>query len=61
MKHLLSLLLPCYSGQNMEVITINGQERYLVHEVYTWLGFNFVGESFLFECFHDAVSQMSML
>lgn len=59
MKRFLSLLLPKFSGHHMEVIIINGQERYLVHDIYTWLGLSIVGESTLFECFHDAMAQIS--
>ncbi len=45
----------------MELIRIDGVDMYLVHDIYTWLGFSFVGESILFECFHDAVAQVNKL
>lgn len=61
MKLFLSLLLPKFRCHKMEQIRIEGVDMYLVHDIYTWLGFSFVGESILFECFHDAVAQVNKL
>jgi hypothetical protein len=61
MKLFLSLVLPKFSCHHMELIRIDGVDMYLVHDIYTWLGFSFVGESILFECFHDAVAQVNKL
>jgi hypothetical protein len=58
MKRLLNLLIPSYSCQSIEVVTIHGQERCLVHDVYTWLGFSFVGETILYESLSDAMAQI---
>lgn len=58
MKRLINILLPRYSGQTVESITINGREQCLVHEVYTWFGFSFVGESILYQSVSDALNQI---
>lgn len=59
MKRFLSLMIPSYIGQSMEVILIDGQERYLVHDIYTWFAFSFVGDSTLYQSIHDAHAQMN--
>lgn len=45
----------------MESVSIHGREMYLVHDIYTWFGFNFVGESLLYDCFHDAIAQVNKI
>lgn len=59
MKRLLNLLLPKFSCYHLEQITIHGKDMYLVHDIYTWLGFSFVGNSILYQCFHDAYAQLN--
>lgn len=58
MKRLLNLLLPRYSCQSIEAVEVNGKEMCLVHDIYTWFGFDFVGESILFESLSDALAQI---
>lgn len=59
MKRFLSLMIPSYIGHSMEMILIDGQERYLVHDIYTWFGFSFVGHSILYHSLQDANSQLN--